>query len=417
VERRLHRGDRGGGLTLEPAFRNLEHALLRRRWRALEPVLRLELAAIAFLLAGFLFLQLRGPFEALVARSGAPALAGVLALVALVLAGGAAWMVAARHARRLRRPEGPEWFALPIEPAAIERHLAWASRAQAAWMALPASAVSAAAFGLVPTAALIALAATQVALLVLAGRAGCALARRRAGLPAPGSAASIARPRMPAARFRGVPAWAAIVFKDALVIGRRTELRQGATGVAIFGAVSLLGWFLPTGPPAPGEAAPAAATAFDLRHLATFFVTLLGAAALAEWMVMLVGSDPFAALRVLPCDVRSVWRARFTWIAVIAAMLVAGHALLARGLALPARLLFVGWVAAATAGIAVLGLHLALTLYPRTGPARPLLVLTFGVMAIASIAVFLSGWLVLVVAIVLTALRLPRWNRASEEAA
>ncbi len=339
----------------------------------------------------------------------------MVALVALALAVGAAAITAARHARRLRRPEGPAWFALPLEPVAIERHLARASRAQAAWLALPALAVLASASGLVSLPGLLALAALQVALLVAAGRAGCALARRRVGLPAPGTAQAAARPRLPAARFRGAPPWAAIVFKDALVAARRAELRQGAGGVLVFGAISLLGWLLPS---APGAAADTvAATPFDLRHVATFFVTLLAAAALAEWMVLLVGADPFAALRVLPLDVRAVWRARFAWIVALVAVLVAGHGLLARGLALPARLLFLGWVAAATAGVALLGLQLALTLYPRTGPARPLLALTFGVMAIASIAVFLSGWLVLVLAVVLTAVRLPRWNHSSEEAA
>mgnify|MGYP003440999325 CR=1 FL=1 len=42
-----------------------------------------------------------------------------------------------------------------------------------------------------------------------------------------------------------------------------------------------------------------------------------------------LGADPFAALRVLPVDVRAVWRARAAWAVVFTLALVAGHAVLA----------------------------------------------------------------------------------------
>jgi len=396
------------------AFRALEGALTRRRWQALEPVLRLELGLVALLLAGFLFLQLRGPFETLQGRFGPTALAAVIAALGIALAAGGAALVARRHARRLRRPDGPAWFALPLAAATIERHLARASSLHVAWVALPMLLVVIAAIGLVPAPVLVALLAVDAALLVAAARVGCALARRRVGGPASQAEAPALR-RMPPARHRRVAPWIALVAKDALAVTRRPELLQGAIGVALFGALSLLGWLLPTAPPPPGAGAtPEPATAFDLRHLATFFVTLLAAASLAEWMVVLVGSDPFAAFRVLPLGVSAVWRARAAWALALATTLVTGHALLAHGLPLAPRLLFLMWVGVTTFGIAILGVHFALTLYPRMGPARPLLALTFGVMAIASVAVFLSGWVVLLVALVVTARRLPRWEHATE---
>jgi hypothetical protein len=213
----------------------------------------------------------------------------------------------------------------------------------------------------------------------------------------------------PPRAWRAVPPWRAVVVKDARVAFRSEALRPNAVFAGAFAALSFAGWFLPPAGP-PG----APASAFDLRNLATFFVTLASAGVFAEWLVLLTGSDPFATLRALPVSVRTMWTARFAWALAFTAVLLAGHALLSHGLTPGARALFLAWVAGATLGIALLGIQFGLSLWPHAAAARQLLGLTFLVMGVASIAFFLSGWLVLLVAIAWTARRLPRWARASE---
>jgi hypothetical protein len=408
-------------------FRALQHRLLGRRFASLEGILRVELGLLALLLGGYLFFQVRPLLEDLSFQRGPRAVgAGVLA-AGLALAALGAGLTAARHRRRLVAPEGPAWLALPVDARAIGRHLAWESRFQIGWVVVPALGVLAAAVGLVPLAALPVLAGALAALLALAGRVGTALGTRAAvraaevrpglpalhrvlaGVPRPG-----ARLRLPAARWRWGPPWQALVEKDGRLAGRSASLRQGAQAVAALALVSLLGWLLPGD---PGAAGRGAAAALDFRNLATFFITLLCAAAFAEWLVVLTGSDPFAVLRALPLGVGDVWRARFAWALAFTVLLAGGHALLAHGLAWSPRLLFLSWVAGATLGLAVLGTNLGLTLYPHGDAARRLLGLTLVLMAIVSTVIYLMGWLVLAAAIAWTARRLPRWERAVDAAA
>jgi hypothetical protein len=106
--------------------------------------------------------------------------------------------------------------------------------------------------------------------------------------------------------------------------------------------------------------------------------------------------------------------ARAAWAAGFAAVALAGHALLARGLPLGPLALFLSWVAGATLGLSILGVNYGLSLYPNTEAARRLLGLTLSLMAIMSTAVYLMGWFVLLAAVVHTARRLPRWERAAE---
>jgi hypothetical protein len=391
-------------------FSALHARLLRRRIDAIEPVLRLELAGVAALLGAFLWLQVRPLFEDAAFRWGPWGAAIALEGAGILLCALAARLVAARHARRLAAPEGPAWGALPIEPRALAAHLAWESKFQALWVAVPLAALVASTAGLVPVWALVLLAMALAGFLWMAAEVGVALGRagvRRAAPVAAGRANATAAPRA----WRAVPAWRAVVAKDARTAFRSATLRPNALFAAAFAALSFAGWLLPTAGP-PG----APASAFDLRNLATFFVTLAAAGVFAEWLVLLTGSDPFATLRALPVGVRTMWTARFAWALAFTAVLLVGHALLSHGLTSGARALFLAWVAAATLGIAVLGIQFGLSLWPHAAAARQLLGLTFLVMGVASIAFFLSGWLVLVVALAWTALRLPRWARASEAA-
>jgi hypothetical protein len=163
------------------AFPGLERALMRRRLRSLDPRLRGEVALLVLMIAGFLFWQVRVPLDGLVRAQGVRA--GVTAIAAgwLVLAALGAALVGIEHARKLRAgPAGPEWLALPLEPRALERHLAWDSRSLTAWLAVPALAILVAAQGLLPAWWLVAFAIVFVGLLVAAGHVGAALGYRAA---------------------------------------------------------------------------------------------------------------------------------------------------------------------------------------------------------------------------------------------
>src|SRR5258705_6801193 len=106
---------------LATAFHDLERTLEVRRFQQLEPVVRVEIAAIAVLIAAFCFWQLRAPFDGIAHPAGPMLAARALALrlaALLVLA------AAAAGARYLRRPRSPPRAAGVAEPA---------------WVALPAS--------------------------------------------------------------------------------------------------------------------------------------------------------------------------------------------------------------------------------------------------------------------------------------
>ena len=65
---------------LATAFRDLERTLQVRRFQQLDPVLRLEIAAIALLVAAFCGWQLRIALDGIARRSGPGAAAQALAL-------------------------------------------------------------------------------------------------------------------------------------------------------------------------------------------------------------------------------------------------------------------------------------------------------------------------------------------------
>jgi hypothetical protein len=396
------------------AFRRLERDLVRRRLLQLDPRMRVELALLGILIAGFLFWQVRVPLDGLVRARGP--LAGLetvgVAWLALALLG--TGLAAGEHGRRLRTgPRGPAWLALPCEPVRLERHLAWDSRSRLAWLAVPALGVLAAAVGLLPALWLLGLAALFAAMVHAAGLAGCALAyrvARRSVEPRPAlfpieRVLAVAAPRAP--RRRVAPAtwqrtspWVALTAKDLRLTLRLGAMRRTALLPIAFGVASLLAWRLPAEP--------------GLRHFAAFALSLLAAATLAEWLVVLSGSDPFDALRVLPLGVGTVWGARAIWGVGFAIVLAMGQALAARELAPHALQVFLVWSGLATIVIATLGVNYGVTLFPRADVAQRLLGLSLGLAVAASIMLPLSGWVVLLTAVLHSARRLPRWARLEQ---
>jgi hypothetical protein len=397
-----------------PAFRDLERALTRRRLMRLDPRMRGELVVLALLIAGFLFWQVRVPLDGLVRARGPLSGAGAVVGVWLGLATLGAALAGTRHTRRLRaQPAGPEWLSLPLEPAVLERHLAWDSRSHVLWLAVPALGVLAAAAGLLPVWWLALLAAAFAWLLLEAGRVGCAIGYRmalRAAAPRPGLAPiervlAVAAPRvtrrgLPPAMWRRTPAWAALAGKDLLISLRQGPTRRAAMLPLALWVASLLAWRL------PGEPA--------LRHVVAFAMVLLTAAALAEWLAVLAASDPFAALRVLPIGVMTAWGARFAWGVAGATVLVAGQAVAARELAPHARQVLLVWSGGAALTIAALGVNYGVTLFPRAEVARRMLGLSLALAVAASVMIPLSGWIVLLTAVLHSARRLPRWSRLEE---
>ena len=395
------------------AFRELERRLMRRRIAQLDPWLRLELVALALLIGAFLFWQFRVPLDGLRRHAGPSAVMQTLGIawLALALIGGAT--VAARHRQRLLGTvAGPAWLALPVAPGDLARHLAWESRGHVLWVALPALGAMIAAIGLAPIGGLALLGLALAALLVVAGHAGAAfgsyLALRgvgRAGvhplfarLAETGSGA--ARRRVGRGVWRRVPAWLALWRKDLAIAGRRAGVRASLLVTLALWGLSLAAWGLAGEP--------------GLRHFTAFGLTLLGAAALAEMLVGLSGSDPFATLRTLPIGVGSLWLARFSWAVIAVAGLATAQTLAARELSPHALRLFLAWTGGATLGIAALGVNYGVTLFPRADAAQRLLGLSLGLAVVASVMIPLSGWIVLLSAILHSARRLPYWSRLEE---
>jgi hypothetical protein len=396
------------------AFRDLERALTRRRLMGLDPRLRGEVALLALLIAAFVFWQVRVPLDGLVRARGPLSGAKAVAVLWAALAVLGAVLAGTRHARRLRdRPAGPEWLALPLDPFALERHLAWESRNPVMWLTVPALGVLAAAVGLLPAWWLALLAAGFAWMLLESSGLGCTIGShvaQRAVAPRPGlppivrvlavAAPRAAQRRLPAPTWRRSPAWVALAGKDLLITLRHGPTRRAALLPIALGVASWLAWRL------PGESA--------FRHAVAFAFALLAAAALAEWLAVLAGSDPFAALRVLPVGVATVWGARFVWVVAGALALDAGQAAAAGELAPHAQRVLLVWIAGAALAIGTLGVNYGVTLFPRPDVARRMLGLSLALAVAASVMLPLSGWIVLLAAVIHSALRLPRWSRLEE---
>jgi hypothetical protein len=402
--------------TAPPAngFRSLETALVRRRLQAIDTILRLEILAIAALSTGFVFWQVRVPLDSLARKDGPLLVLVTVGITWLVLALLAAALAGGRMARDLRRgPEGPPWLTLPIAPETISRHLAWNARVRALPLAVPAAGLLLASIGLAPWWWLLLLAAAFVLIVTPATRLGCWVAVQLASRTARGPRAlhpilrllarheirRHARALAPA-RWRGGSSLLAMCRKDLLVSLRPTHARRLAVVPVVFVALAAAAWALPT--------------ELALARFLAFGLSLIAAAALAQWLVALAGTDPFNVIRVLPVGLKEVWGARVLWALIGAAVLVAVHAVAAPALSPVAYRLFLGWTGLAAFCIALLGANYGVTLFPRSDVAGRMLMLTFGLAMAASLMIPLLGWVLLLTAVLHSSRRLPRWQRLED---
>jgi hypothetical protein len=310
-------------------------------------------------------------------------------------------------------PEGPPWLALPIEPAAITRHLAWNARARALPLIVPAAGVLLAGAGLAPWWWLLLLAAALALIVTPATRIGCWVAVQLASraTPEPRSLHPIIRllarrePQrqrgaLPPARWRGGSALFALWRKDLLVSLRPTRARRLAVVPVLFIALAASAWALPVD--------------LALARFVALGLSLVAATTLAEWLVALSGTDPFSLIRVLPVGLKEVWGARVLWALLGTLVLVLVHALAAREMPPVAYRLFLVWTGGAVFSIALLGANYGVTLFPRADVAARMLLLSLGLAMAASLMIPLLGWVLLLTAVLHSARRLPRWSRLED---
>ena len=392
------------------AFGRLERDLRRRRFEAIDPLLRVEVAALAVLGAGFVFWQARVPLDGQVRDAGPIAFVVAAAASWVFLAAVAALLSGGRMAASLRAaPAGPAWLNLPLEPGLIERHLSWNAIGQAVPLAIAGVGLLAAGVGLVPAWWLPLVGAAGAILIYGGARAGCWIAVR--AVAPRGSAPPIARAlaarhgrragaSLPAARWRRVPPRRALLHKDLRWLTRPSRARRVLPAALGLAALSVIAWRLPV----------------DLHaaRFAAFALALLAAASLAEWLIELTASDPFPVLRALPVGLWDVWRARTVWVAVFALALVAAHAVAGAGHAAAANPVFLVWLLLATICIGVLGVHYGITLFPHGDVATRLLGLSLGLAVVVSIMLPMLGWLILLTAVLHSTRRLPRWWRIED---
>jgi hypothetical protein len=392
------------------AFARLERALLRRRLAGIEPVLRIELAALSAFWLAVLFWRMHMRLGSIAFTQGGGAAAADCAAALSVLALGGGAVAALRHATCLESgAPGPAWLVLPIPPAEVHRHLARDSRQFSRLAALPAATVLGAGVGSVGALPLVALAAGFGIALDLASRLGTAAAfglawlraGRHAGDPATSVLADAGRrvrlPRVGAVHWRREGAMSAFLRKDLLVTVRPGAPRERLLLPLGLGLLSLVAWWIPLAPHA-------------LATLA-LGLALLAAAGLASWIVALTSGDPFPVVKSLPLGVGVVWGARFAWAALGAVLLAAGQAVASSLAPPPAARAPVFATALATLAIGTLGANYAITLFPRAQTANRILGIALTVSIVASLMFPILGWILLFAALVHSARHLKRWAR------
>jgi hypothetical protein len=393
------------------AFRRLERAWVRRLAARLEPVLWIELGAIAALASAFLFWQARVRLASWGHdHGGAFAAAQIVKFLALLLIAGAA-QVGARHMVRLRQREGaPAWLGFPVSSPQLAAHLRRMSQIQAAWLLIPALAILVAGFRVVPWYALAGLGAGFVLALGAATRLACAIALRASAIQEGGTGpdpvtrvlAVTGRRRnrdgISAARWARMAPWLVLWRNDArLALRVRATRRRTIAGFAAV-ALSILAWRLPF--------------AENTAHLIAFATALFAAAIAAEWLIAVIGADPADVLRSLPIGLGTAWGARIAWAAAISATLVIGHTLAAHSLPPHIRNFFLLWIGIASLAITVLGVNYGTSLYPRSDQAQRLLTMSLGLAMAASLMIPLMGWIVLLTAVLHSLRRVSRWRGA-----
>ena len=393
------------------AFRTLSARLLMRRSNALGFRLWLAILVLGACVVAFVYWQVRVPLDGTVRHHGA--MAGALRLTATLgaCALAAAVLAAGRMATHAAHPPGPEWLALPIEPAQVEAHF----RREASFVAtacfLPAAAAWLAGIGLVPAPWLILLALVFPLVWYGATWVASFLALRRSvgadgpaqHLPAAWRMLVMARRTPPPARraaparFRKQSRWRAIAAVDLLVSLRASAPRARLLGASLALALSVAVWFVSDRHP------------LEIRAL-SFGAFALACSGLGAWAAWRAASDPPAAVRPLPITLWDSWRGRALPLSGVLAVAL----LLPLAVALPLPFIVrlgttITWALPALV-IVFIGLHLGLSLPGKPAAAESLFFGWLGVGLIASLAIPMFGWGLLIGALVFATRRLRRWH-------
>lgn len=391
------------------AFHALSARLLARRLAAMGPRLWFVLAVLVLCVGAFTYWQVRVPLDGVSRHAGVMAASAMLALVLAGCAFGGALLAASRQTVIAEHPPGPEWLALPVPPAEVERHLVREARLPALALFAPAAAAWLAGVGLLPPVHLAVLALAFPAAWWVLTRAGCFVAWRRAaraGGPAralPASTRALVTARRPAptmrvavARFRRESRWRALARLD-----RTVSLRAGSPrarlGLALLALVASAGvWFVSDRHP------------LETRAL-SFAGFMMACAALGAWAAWRAAGDPAPAIRPLPIALGDAWRARAFPLFVLMGLTLALQACVALPLPAVARAgLVITWLLPGLL-VTLLGLHLGLSIPGNPGTAENLYYGWLGVGVISSLAIPLFGWGMLIAAFVFTTRRVRRW--------
>ncbi len=392
-------------------FRALSARLVARRAASFGVRLWFVILVLALCVGAFTYWRVRVPLDGIAHHAGPGTATWRLALVlaSCVLAGGV--LAASRQVALAADPPGPEWLALPLAPAHVERHFAREARLPALAAFVPASAAWLAGWGLLPVASLAAMALACPVAWWLVTRAACWLALRGAS-PATGparrlpaawralvSARRAARVRGVApARFRSEPAWRALARLD-----RTVSLRAGSPRARLGFALLFLGLSVAAWGAGGRDPLETRALAF-----AAFAVACTGLGAWAAWRA---AGDPPAAVRPLPLGLADAWRARAIPLFSAIGVALALQTVVSAPLPAVMRLgLVVTWLLPALL-IVLIGLHLGLSLPGSPAAAEHLYYGWLGVGVVASLAIPLFGWGLLIAAFVLTTRRTVRWYR------
>jgi hypothetical protein len=393
------------------AFRALSARLAARRAASLGVRLWLVSAVLVLCVAAFTYWRVRVPLDGVVHHRGARTGTGMVALVLATCALAGAVLAAARQVTLAAAPPGPEWLALPLPPAHVERHLAREACLPALAVFAPAAAAWLAGVGLLPWPWLVLLAIAFPAAWWLVARSACWVALR-AATPAAGparrlpaawralvSARRATRVRALApARFRGESRWRALARLDRLVSWRagspraRLGLALGCLGL------SVAAWGFGSRNPLETRA----------QAFAAFMLACTGLGAWAAWRA---AGDPPAAVRSLPLVLADAWRARALPLLVAIGLVLVLQTAVAAPLPVLVRLgLGITWLLPALL-VTLLGLHLGLSLPGAPAPAENLYYGWLGVGLVSSLAIPLFGWGVLIGAFVHATRRLGHWYR------
>lgn len=394
-----------------PAFRTLSARLLARRLRMLDLRLALSILVLIVCVTAFVYWQVRIPLDGTVRHHGMFAGVRFLALVLSACVLAAAVLAAERQTALAAAPPGPEWLALPLEPAHVERHLAREARLPALALFVPAAAAWLTGLGLLSALWLTALATLFPVAWWLAVRAACFVALRRAvaadgparPLPAAWRALVSARHSAPVVRrtrpavFRARSRWRALAQLDAVLSLRSGSPRARLIAAALALLASILVWFVVRRDP------------LETRAL-SFAAFTLACTGLGAWAAWRAAGDPASAVRPLPLTLGDAWRARAIPILLVLAGVLVLQLLAAQPLPPLLRLgTALTWAIPALL-VVFIGLHLGLSMPGRPDAAEGLYFGWLGVGLVSSLAIPLFGWGMLIGALIFATRRIGRWN-------